>query len=281
MAEKRFYWLKLKDNFFDRLDIKAMRMLDDGCETVIIYIKMMLYALNSEGQITYRNILSSCDEEIALAINEDIEKVHKTVEFLIKTGRAVRNDNGGILLTELEEISGSECASAERVRKSRKNKSLQYNENVTADTDIDTEKEKYKKTEDKNTGDCTDKKSDECGNIDYEKIAEQFNEICKSLPKITTLSKTRKKNIDRAYTQLDGKFSELFRKVEKSDFLTGKNGIWTSGFDWIIKPENMIKILEGNYDNRPVTSVKRQSPGGYPPTYSLEEYENQSIIDYP
>ena len=44
---------------------------------------------------------------------------------------------------------------------------------------------------------------------------------------------------------------EAIRRIKKSDFLQGqnKNG-WTITFDWLIRPNNFIKVLEGNYDNK-------------------------------
>lgn len=278
MTEKRFYWLKLKENFFDEFYIKTMRILDNGSEMVIIYMKIMLSALNSKGKIKYRNILPSCYEEIAITINEDAEKVHETLDFLVKTGKAVINDDGDILLTELCEMQGSECSSAERVRKSRENKALQCNENVTSDIEKDTEKDTD--TEIKNTEENLPVTEKQENNIDYKKITEEFNSICKSLPRVTTINKNRKNKIDMAYVQLDGKFTEFFRKIENSDFLTGRNGKWKSCFDWVFKAENLIKILEGNYDNKPNVSGKFTNISDYAPTYSIDEFENQSVLDY-
>jgi hypothetical protein len=45
-------------------------------------------------------------------------------------------------------------------------------------------------------------------------------------------------------------FTEVLKKSFKSDFLNGHNDRnWKASFDWILRPENFIKILEGNYDN--------------------------------
>ena len=55
-------------------------------------------------------------------------------------------------------------------------------------------------------------------------------------------------------------FEELFEKAEASDYLSGRNGKWTNcGFEWIISPQNIVKIAEGTYDNRPGT---HESDGG-------------------
>ena len=51
-------------------------------------------------------------------------------------------------------------------------------------------------------------------------------------------------------------WEEFFRRIEESDFLTGrvspgKDGrIFVADFEWIIRPNNFAKILEGRYDNR-------------------------------
>lgn len=103
--------------------------------------------------------------------------------------------------------------------------------------------------------------------INYKNIVSLFNEICVSLPKIKNLSDNRKRNIKKANEKLNGDFESFFRKVESSDFLTGRKGNWNCcGFDWIMKPQNLIKIIEGNYDNK--TQQSRSTGSGYYIDYS-------------
>ena len=89
--------------------------------------------------------------------------------------------------------------------------------------------------------------------FDYASVVESFNSTCPSLPHIRGLNDQRRKAIRKAAAQVEeaGGFPALFAKVEASDFLTGRSGNWNGcGFDWILKPANLTKILEGNYDNR-------------------------------
>ena len=94
--------------------------------------------------------------------------------------------------------------------------------------------------------------------IDYQKIANLYNDICISFPKITKLSDARKKSIKaRLNTYTIDDFTQLFTKAQASDFLKGKNNRnWQANFDWLIKDNNMVKVLDGNYDNKGNTQAK-------------------------
>lgn len=88
---------------------------------------------------------------------------------------------------------------------------------------------------------------------DYEGVRELYNTICISFSKCTKISDQRKKAIkarfSSGYEMKD--FENLFRKAENSTFLKGKNTHnWKANFDWLIKDENMAKVLDGNYDGR-------------------------------
>lgn len=85
--------------------------------------------------------------------------------------------------------------------------------------------------------------------FDYQAVVNSFNSICVSLPKVKTLNDKRKRQIKSAYKLLgDVSFEEYFNMIESSDFLTGRNEKWANcGFDWCIKPANIVKVLEGNY----------------------------------
>ena len=86
--------------------------------------------------------------------------------------------------------------------------------------------------------------------FDYQSVMDCFNSVCVSLPKVQKLTDKRRKAIKSASAQLgDLSFKELFAIVERSDFLTGRKSEWSCGFDWILKPSNLTKIIEGTYNN--------------------------------
>ena len=86
--------------------------------------------------------------------------------------------------------------------------------------------------------------------ISCQLVADSWNQIVTSLPKITKITDVRKKAI-RSRSDDMAEFERVFRKVEASDFLSGRNGQWIGcGFDWVLNPSNWTKVIEGNYDNR-------------------------------
>lgn len=93
-----------------------------------------------------------------------------------------------------------------------------------------------------------------------EKIVNFYNETCISLPKVRTLSEPRKRKLrTRLKTYSVEDFETLFKKAEASNFLTGggERG-WKADFDWLIKEDHMVKVLEDNYIDRDKKSKATQ-----------------------
>ena len=95
-------------------------------------------------------------------------------------------------------------------------------------------------------------KERERDSIDYQQIADLYNETCVSFPRLTKLSESRKKAIRARLKQYSvDDFRRMFELAESSDFLKGKNGKnWSATFDWMVKDANMAKILDGNYNDK-------------------------------
>ena len=91
--------------------------------------------------------------------------------------------------------------------------------------------------------------------LDFARLLEFFNSQLKKnnslIPSIKQLSDARKKTL-KARAREYGKEAlvKVFQKASVSDFLNGKNDrSFTASFDWLLKPTNFPKVLEGNYDN--------------------------------
>ena len=141
---RRYYWLQLKDDFFNSKEMKLMRKLPGGEEITIIYLKMMLASLAEQGKLYFEGLAEDLAEELSLIIDEDPEAIRLTLMFLTKKKLLTTSDNYQFNLEQVPEMVGSETASTRRSRKHRENqKVLQCNTNATkgnGDIDIDIDK---------------------------------------------------------------------------------------------------------------------------------------------
>lgn len=118
---------------------------------------------------------------------------------------------------------------------------------------------------------------------DYKAIADLYNSICVSLPKVTAMSDNRQKAIAarlKSYTV--DQFREVFTKAENSAFLKGSNNRnWTANFDWLVKDANFAKVLDGNYDNTIGTAATgnqtSKTTSKTPTSKTTREFETNSF----
>lgn len=122
--ERRYYWLKLKEGFFEDRYIKILKAQPNGYRVLTIYLMLQLKALKSDGILEYARILPSYTAELALEIGESEDAVVEAVQQLVKCGLVELWDDDTVFLTAKREIIdyGSEGASAERVRRAREKK---------------------------------------------------------------------------------------------------------------------------------------------------------------
>lgn len=86
--------------------------------------------------------------------------------------------------------------------------------------------------------------------ISCQQVVDDFHSVCISLPRISVLTQKRKRGIKTLHKN-GINFKELFAKTEASDFLTGRDGKWLNcTFDWLMKYNNALKVIEGSYANR-------------------------------
>lgn len=161
MADKRYYWFKMEQSFFEQKEIKYLRRLPGGDTYTIIYLKLILKSLENDGKIYYENIGDDYSQEWALEIEEDEKAVSFLVAFLINKGLMIDCGFDEFEITKTKSLVGSETASAERKRRQRERERelLQFNDvtdsqkNVTLsqvghiESEIEIEKEIDKEAE--------------------------------------------------------------------------------------------------------------------------------------
>ena len=132
MADKRYYWLRLRDNFFKQKEMKKLRKIAGGDTFTIIYLKLLLLSLQFDGKVVFEGVEETFADEMALELDEDVDNVKFTLLYLQQQGLMVELNTDEFEFPEAIINIGSESSSAERVRRFRKNKkALQSNTIVT------------------------------------------------------------------------------------------------------------------------------------------------------
>lgn len=240
---KRYFWLKLQATYFSQLEQKKMKKQEHGKDMQIVYLRMMLLSFDKGGYIYYQGVYDSLEDELSEEFDEPVDIIKETLDYLMANNMISIDENSDCFVPESLKLTGSESYSAERVRKYRKKQEvLHCNTDVTncngcvtaCNEEIESEKEIKKE-------------------IDYQLIADMYNDTCVSFPRLTKLSDKRKKAIkarfNQGYSMQD--FKRLFEMAEGSSFLKGGNNrSWSASFDWLIADANIAKVLDGNYQDK-------------------------------
>ncbi len=119
-GSRRYYWMRLKADFFEKPEIKKLRKLAGGDTYTVIYLKMMLKTLQDDGVFIYKGIEDTFEKEVALNIDEDENNVMMTISYL-RTHNLLEEgySENSYLFNAVPELIGSETRDAERKRIAR------------------------------------------------------------------------------------------------------------------------------------------------------------------
>ena len=149
---KKYYYMRLKENFFDSSEISLLESMPDGYLYSNILLKLYLRSLRGEGRLAINNIPYS-PEMIATVTHHPVETVKKALDIFQKLGLIEILDSGVIYMLNIQEFIGESSTEADRIRAYRQRiaqeKRVQMYDKHTPEIEIEIEKEK--ETERKNT----------------------------------------------------------------------------------------------------------------------------------
>ena len=146
MAEKKYYWLKLKRDFFKRHDIRIIEAMPNGKDYILFYLKMLLESIDHEGKLRFSDTIPYNEQMLSVITNTNIDVVRSAMEMFKDLQMIDVYDDKTIYMADVEKLIGSETSVAERVRKHRENqKLLQCNTDVTLGNEIVTQSKSKEK----------------------------------------------------------------------------------------------------------------------------------------
>lgn len=262
MAEVK--WIKIVTDIFDNKKIKQIEKIPNGDTILVIWFKLIVLAgvTNDDGLIyitdeipynceTLSNEFNKPLNEIKIAL--DIFQKFKMIEIIddfirLKNWQQYQNTDGLEKIREQTRL---------RVQKHRENQRLTLeNEkcNVTRNVTVTQSNAPRIRIENKN------KNKNILNILSNDKIfvplIQKWNELPDTISKISTMKKDtqRYKMLSQRVSEYGAdKVLESIEQIKRSSFLLGKNDRgWTITFEWFVKPNNFIKVLEGNYIDKKI-----------------------------
>lgn len=134
---KKFYWIKLKTNFFSREDIDFLLSQKNGAEYVVLYQMLCLNTANNDGRLESKigEILVpyNADKIVRDCKYFDIDTVNIAMALYKKLGLIYEEEDRVLKISHYDEMVGSETAWAEKKRLYRQNQKLLENKDNVED----------------------------------------------------------------------------------------------------------------------------------------------------
>lgn len=122
---KKYYYLKLRDNFFDNDDIAILESMPDGILYSNILLKLYLRSLKSNGKLMFNDRIPYNAQMLSTITRQPIAVVEKAVGIFKEMGLIEVLDNGAIYMLDIQNFIGSSNTEADRKREYRRKIALE------------------------------------------------------------------------------------------------------------------------------------------------------------
>ncbi len=128
---KKYYYIKLKDNYFDQDNVKILESVPNGHIYSLIIVKLYLKATKYGGQLKMTDTIPydpSKIEILANVLNHDVSHVKEAIKISNELGIISIKNSGDMWMSEIQNFIGTSSTEADRIREYRKG--LQVIENT-------------------------------------------------------------------------------------------------------------------------------------------------------
>lgn len=187
---KKYYYMRLKESFFDSDEMVILESMPDGYLYSNILLKLYLRSLKDDGRLMFKGVIPYTPDVLATIVRHNVGVVEKAIQIFKQLGLVEILDNGAIYMLDIQNYIGKSSTEAERKKfyrdKIEKEKKLGHLSGHLSDgspdispPEIEIEKEKKK-----------DKK------ISGTKVPTRTNFSPPSLEQVTEYCESRGKGVD-------------------------------------------------------------------------------------
>ena len=209
---KRYYWLKLKRDFFRRHDIQIVENMPNGKDYILFYLKLLCESVDHNGNLRFSEQIPYNEQMLATITNTNIDVVRSAIQVFEELGMMEVLDDGTYFMNEVQKMLGSETKWAEKKRDYRLKKGQcpqgvlpmsdkSKRESIEKDIDKDKEKENTKESS---------PVSDSGEMFDFE---EAFNKTFEIYPKKKSYNKAKKAWLDKLLGVIEENRADVARLI--------------------------------------------------------------------
>lgn len=119
MDDKKYFWLKLKRDFFKRHDIRIIEDMPNGKEYILFYLKLLCESVDHEGSLRFSETIPYNDNMLSTITNTNVDVVRNAIKIFSELKMMELLDDGTIFMQECQKMMGSETYWASQKRKQR------------------------------------------------------------------------------------------------------------------------------------------------------------------
>lgn len=255
---KKYYYLRLKESFFDSDELKLLEGMPDGYLYSNILLKLYLRSLKSDGKLMLNDRIPYSPEMLASITGHQVGTVKQALHMFIELGLIELLDNGAMYIADIQRLIGKGSTEADRIREYRKR--------------INDDKNKLLNRPEKKRNDCSVQNPYICTpeiEIEIEKELEIDNKNCRLSDKSSTV-------VSEIVDYLNQKTGKHFRKsianTTRAINARIKEGFTVDDFKAVIDK----KVIEWGKDDRMKQYLRPQTLFGT----KFESYLNQDLVEH-
>lgn len=116
---EKFYWFKMKKDFFKSPEMVVVKTMPNGPEYIIFYLQLMCEALDKDGRLRFSEFIPYDVNMLAAITNTNVDIVRGAMALFQQMDLIRIFDDGTVFMTQVQQLTGSETGQTIRKREAQ------------------------------------------------------------------------------------------------------------------------------------------------------------------
>jgi uncharacterized phage protein (TIGR02220 family)/predicted phage replisome organizer len=248
--DKKYYWLKLKKDFFKRHDIQIIESMTNGKDYLLFYLKLLVESVDHDGNLRFNDTIPYNESMLATITNTNIDIVRSAMKIFLELKMIEVLEDETIYMNEIKKMLGTETYWAEKRREQRKIEKQKILEIGQCPTGVQPMSNVSKQEIDIDIELDKDKEIDiEKDIIPYQEIIDYLNQVCS----------TKYRYVESHKKHIRARWNEKYTLDDFKTVIDKKAKQWLDTKDAMyLRPETLFGTKFDGYLNQVVVATGRK-----------------------